>query len=360
MEAFGGNISSSLLLYHVLGSVVLAEGIPNGTTSISTVNGEAITVIKDEEGVLIEDAVGRVAAVTITNIVSGNGVIHIIDSVMAPTEFRSIVDRAASMDDLSALVSALSTAGLVDVLNGPGPFTVLAPTNLAFDAIEVPSNVTTLTDILLYHVIGADVLSGDLPNGCSDGANEPLCSPVATLNGQTVTPSLLIGAAFYDSMGRKASVETADIVGTNGVIHIVDTVLLPDGSINDVTENIPSLSSLSGALAAYGLNDTLDGEGTFTLFAPYNDGVADFVDGGGEIDDELLLYHVVGAVYLSEDVPAGTTANLTSLNSDGDQLTVFNNGGLFVRGINGQPDAAVITANIASTNGVVHIIDFVL
>merc|ERR1711933_2726 len=161
----------------VVTDLFLSDDIPTEPRQITTASGEILSVVKLDNDVFITDAVGRIAAVTIANIACTNGVIHIIDIVLARTEFRTIVDLALARDDLSTLVTALSTADLVDTLSGVGPFTVLAPTNDAFDAIVVPTNVTVLTDVLLYHVIGANVLSDALTSGLI----------ADTLNGQTVT-----------------------------------------------------------------------------------------------------------------------------------------------------------------------------
>jgi len=275
-----------------------------------------------------------------------NGVVHIIDIVLARAEFRTVVELALGRDDLSTLVSALTTAGLVDTLNGAGPFTVLAPTNDAFDAIVVPSNVTVLTDVLLYHVIGANVLSTDLSSGLI----------ATTLNGGSATAILDTGVFFYDSNGRSSQVTEADVVGTNGVIHIVDTVLLPGGTVNDIVSNIPSLSTLNGALIANGLNTTLaDPSGTFTLFAPNNDAVAAF---NGDVTADVLTYHVLAAEYISDDIPDGLTT-LTTVNGATVGVTKSATG-ITVEDQADRIATVTNTFNIKGTNGVVHVIDIVL
>jgi len=237
-------------------------------------------------------------------------------------------------------------ADLVDTLEGEGPFTVLAPTNNAFDAIVVPTNVTTLTSVLTYHVIGANVLSTDLSSGLI----------ATTLNGATLTAFIDdTGVFFYDSNGRISQVTEADIIATNGVIHIVDTVLLPGGTINDIVQNVPTLSGLNGALIANGLNDTLaDPTATFTLFAPTNDAISAF---GVDPTADELTYHVLAAEYQSPDIPDGETT-LTTVN--GATLNVIKNGtGVFVEDQMNNV-GTVTTANIVGMNGVVHIIDIVL
>jgi len=218
----------------------------------------------------------------------------------------------------------------------------------AFDAITVPTNITILTSVLLYHVLDGQVFSTDLSSGLV----------ATTLNGETVTCFIdEDGVYFYDSFGNLAQVSQADITGTNGVIHVVDAVFLPGGTVADVTSNVPDLSDLNGALVANGLDATLATPGaTFTLFAPTNDAVAAFT---GTITSDLLLYHVLDAIFLSTDIPDGSTA-LATLNANGDEITVINDGtSISIQGLDGRT-ATVTTANIASVNGVVHVIDIVL
>lgn len=345
IEMFSGSIGDQDLLFHLLPDIYMSDDIPANPTQITTASGDILSVVKLDDDVFVTDAVGRIGAVTIANIKGTNGVVHIIDIVLARTEFRSIVDLAVGRDDLSTLVSALTTADLVDTLSGPGPFTVLAPTDTAFGAIDVPSNVTVLTSVLLYHVLGASVLSSDLSSGLI----------ATTLNGETVTALVTDGVFFYDSNGRLSQVQEADIIGTNGVIHVVDTVLLPGGTLNDIVQNVPSLSVLNGALIANGLNETLaDPAGTFTLFAPTNDAVSAFT---GDVTADVLTYHVLATEYRSGDIPDGLTT-LATVN--GATLNVTKNGtGVFVEDQEGRV-GTVTTANIVGVNGVAHIIDIVL
>ena len=180
-----------------------------------------------------------------------------------------------------------------------------------------------------------------------------------TLISQTITCQIDTNVFFYDSNGRASQVTEADIQASNGVIHIVDSVLLPDGTLTDITSNVDILSSLNGALVDTGLDETLSGEGTFTVFAPTNDAVAAFVADGGEITSDVLLYHVLPAVYFSGDIPDGETV-LATANTDGDEVTIIKNGtGVFVKDAIDRI-ATVTLANIAGTNGVAHVIDIVL
>merc|ERR1719410_1122594 len=347
LSAFTDDVTSELLTYHVLTSKFFAEDVPTTATAVPTLNGADVTVMRDAgTGVVtITDVAGYVSTVTMANIAGINGVVHIIDTVMRPYT-HTIVDIAAGNSDLSTLVGALQSTGLDTTLSGTGPFTVLAPTNDAFAAIVVPTNTTILTDILTYHVIGSEVVSSALSSGLV----------ADTVNGQSVTALLESGVFFYDSMGMKAEVTVADVYASNGVIHIIDAVLIPDGTINDITGNIVALTSLDIALDATGLDATLSGTGPFTLFAPSNVALSAF---NGEITEDLLTYHVLAGKTLAADVPT-TPTELSTVN--GDSITVFQNattGAVTVTDAAGNM-ASVTTANIVGTNGVVHIIDMVL
>jgi len=134
---------------------------------------------------------------------------------------KNIVELAASQENLSTLVQAVQAAGLVDVLKGDGPFTVFAPTNEAFAALPEgtletllkPENIKTLKSILTYHVIGSKVMSSDLSDGASAGTVEGSDVNVS-IDGNTV-------------MIENATVTTPDVEASNGVVHIIDKVILP-------------------------------------------------------------------------------------------------------------------------------------
>ncbi len=137
-----------------------------------------------------------------------------------------IVETASNTESLSTLVTAVQAADLVETLHGEGPFTVLAPTSAAFDALPegtlndllLPENKDTLAGILTYHVISGEVLSSDLTDG----------QVVTTVQGEELTVSLADGMVmFTDAKGGSATVTTADVRAGNGVVHIIDTVLMP-------------------------------------------------------------------------------------------------------------------------------------
>lgn len=133
----------------------------------------------------------------------------------------NVVEIAVGSADHTTLVAAVTAAGLVDVLSGDGPFTIFAPTNAAFAALPagtvesllLEENKDQLTSILTFHVVAGNVLAGDLSDG----------QVVTTLQGQELTVSIADGVVKING----ATVVVADLVGSNGVIHVIDTVLLP-------------------------------------------------------------------------------------------------------------------------------------
>ena len=135
---------------------------------------------------------------------------------------NTVVDIAVGSPDHTTLVAAVQAAGLVETLSGDGPFTVFAPTNAAFaalpegtvDTLLLPENKDQLTGVLTYHVVAGNVMSGDLSDG----------QVVTTLNGQTLTVSIKDGVVMING----AKVVAADLAGTNGVVHVIDGVLLPN------------------------------------------------------------------------------------------------------------------------------------
>ena len=202
-----------ILTFHVHSGTVYAKSITDGE-KITTVEGNDLVAKVQGADVFI-----NTAKVTIANQFASNGVTHVVDAVLLPPSKRSIVDVAANTPDLSTLVTALKAGDLVDTLSGAGPFTVFAPTNEAFAALPAgvlanllkPENKAQLVDLLTYHVVSGAVLSKDIING----------ERLKTVEGKYVTATVNRTGVFINN----AQVTTADVVATNGVVHIVDAVL---------------------------------------------------------------------------------------------------------------------------------------
>ncbi|MEM9675070.1 MAG: fasciclin domain-containing protein [Bacteroidota bacterium] len=205
-------VSDAILTYHVLGDSVPSTAIMAGFAL--TLNGASV-VLDTDGGVTVNDV-----AVVMADISGNNGYIHEIGGILTPPE-SNIVELALATPELSTLVAALQKTGLDTVLVEGGPYTVFAPTNAAFAAAGVDVDATAgelLRPILLYHVLGGRVLSSDLPNG-----------EVEMLSGETINVN---NAVFTVSTGSGQSVDltmnsTLNVQATDGIVHIIDSVLLP-------------------------------------------------------------------------------------------------------------------------------------
>ena len=206
-----------ILLYHVLGGAVASSQLSTGyvsTVSPGPNNSFISLYINLDNGV----ALNGTTNVTSADIVADNGIIHVIDEVLTPP---TVVDIAIANGSFSSLVSAVVKAELVDALSADGPFTVFAPTNDAFAQLltdlgagsldDIP--VSTLTDVLLYHVVSGNVRSTDLVAGM-----------VPTLNSQA---EIEVDLGSDVTLNSNTKVVAVDVQATNGVVHVIDKVLLP-------------------------------------------------------------------------------------------------------------------------------------
>ena len=212
---------TAVLTYHVLAARVPAADIPFGR-AITTVE-TGIFKIDNVGGPVITDERNRTANITVTNLYASNGVIHGIDKVILPGD-KDIVATAQSVPDFSVLVEAGIAANLVTKLQGAGPFTVFAPTNAAFTAAlselgvskeDLFADTELLTQILTYHVVPARVLKAEVP----------LNTNITTVEGTAfqVNSSLQI----VDVANRLPNIGPTDVLTSNGVIHVIDRVILP-------------------------------------------------------------------------------------------------------------------------------------
>ena len=277
---------------------------------------------------------------------------------VAADETEDIPANAAATGVHDALVAALTHADLVETLQGDGPFTVFAPTDAAFEAAGIDLSTfdndeanATLVNILTYHVLSGAVDAANVSDGL-----------VATMvNGDNATFTVENGTVMIND----ATVTTADVAASNGIIHVIDKVLTPPvdepvlEDIATVATNTGVHDSLVAALAHVGLVATLQGDGPFTVFAPTDEAFAaagidlstyDNDEANATLTD-ILTYHVYAGSVAAADVTDGMVA--TMLNGDTTTFTVVN-GTVTVGG------ATVTTADVAASNGVIHVIDKVL
>ena len=275
---------------------------------------------------------------------------------------RNIVELAQNTPDLSILVEAVVAAGLVPALS-TGKLTVFAPTNSAFAALLTELGVTKdalladkalLTAVLSYHVLGTTVARADIPVG---KAITPLAGgffKIETTGGLMVT----------DGRNRVSNITATDIRASNGVVHLVDRVLLPaNKDIVATASALPDFSILVEAVVAAGLVSALQGAGPFTVFAPTNAAFADLL---GELNvtkqallantallTKVLTYHVVPARVLKAEVPVNTaiaTLQGQSLNVGADLVITDQN----------MRKSSIVATDVFTSNGVIHAVNKVL
>ena len=343
---------ATILLYHVLGLQALSTDLVDGMI-VTTLQGDDIMVTINANGVFINDA-----QVTVADITASNGVVHVIDAVLLPPVMptNSIMDIVANSPEHTTLEAALVASGLNETLANPGDFTLFAPTDAAFAALPAGAVDALLTDpfgalvnVLLYHALGGTALSTDLSDGLM----------VTTLEGQNVTVTINADGVFIND----AQVIIADIMADNGVVHVIDAVLLPPAAptntILDIVVNSADHNTLEAAVLAAGLQGALAGPGPLTVFAPTDAAFAALPAGTIEtlladptgVLTQVLLYHAVAGVAMSTDLSDGMMVETLQ----GQDVTVtINANGVFIN------DAQVIIADIMADNGVVHVIDAVL
>ncbi|MEM9410005.1 MAG: fasciclin domain-containing protein [Planctomycetota bacterium] len=281
--------------------------------------------------------------------------IALLISSISTAQQKTIVETAIAAGNFDTLVTAVKAAGLVDTLNGHKMFTVFAPTDEAFASFDQttlqtllkPENKGQLTDVLTYHVLSGRVNARDAYD----------LNSTATVNGQRLPLNfrgdrLTVGGA---------NIVVTDIQCSNGVIHVIDSVLVPKfDSIPATAQAAGQFNTLLAAVGAAGLADTLSGTGPFTVFAPTDEAFAKLPAGTVEsllkpenkqklID--ILKYHVIsGRIYDNDAVRARTANTLLGRSVD----VNFSADGIAIN------NAKVIAKNIDTTNGVIHIIDSVL
>ncbi len=271
---------------------------------------------------------------------------------------QDVVTNVVRTPGLSTLGAAVQAAGLVDTLKGTGPFTVFAPTNRAFNALPAgtvanllkPENKKQLTDILTYHVVPGIYTSDDIKDGMT----------LTTVQGATLLFTIRNGQVFING---KATVVAPDVITSNGVIHVIGSVLLPPAQpvaqapakdIIDTAVSVPAFSTLVTAVQTAGLVDTLKGTGPFTVFAPDNAAFNALPEGtvANLLKPEnkatltgILTYHVVPGLLKASDLKNGQVLTTVA----GKTLTVtIANGQVLINGIR------VATPDVLTSNGVVH------
>ncbi len=357
---------TNVLLYHVVNGKVMAADVVglDGQMVDTALEGKQLSVKVDGDMVKLNENVG----VIITDIETSNGVIHVVDAVLLPPADEmaklDIVDTAVADGRFTTLVSAVTAANLVDTLKGEGPFTVFAPTDDAFAALPegtveaLLADIPTLTNILLYHVAPGKLMAADVV--ALDGKEIP-----TALEGQSLKVTVKDGKVYLNDT---VEIIITDIEVLNGVIHVVDAVLLPPTDemakmdIVDTAVADGRFTTLVSAVTAAGLVDTLKGEGPFTVFAPTDEAFAALPAGTIEalLADlptltNILLYHVAPGKLMAADVVA-LDGKVIPTALEGESLTVtVKDGKVYLN-----DTVEIIITDIEVLNGVIHVINAVL
>lgn len=380
---------SDILLYHVIAdaSVDAATAISLAGQTVEAANGDELAISLNGSALNI-----NMSEVVAADVAASNGVIHVIDKVLLPpadpqpdAQLVSIYDTAAAAGSFNTLVAALDATGLSSTLsNEQDTFTVFAPTDAAFDALGADTinallaDTETLSSILLYHVIGGAAIDSTTALSLA-GSNASMAS------GAETAISIRDGNLFIND----SQVIQTDIAASNGVIHVIDAVLIPPsddatggddgqgdqgeggdtGSTNDdspgtvlAVADAAGFTTLAAAVRAAGLDGALDHPGDiYTVFAPTDEAFAKL---GSETINALLadpdtlrnilLYHVIPGTVVDSttalglvgfDIQAGNGESI-KLSQQGDALLVNN--------------ATITAVDVPAVNGVIHVIDTVL
>ncbi len=365
------DVLTGVLQYHVVQGKALAESLSDGQ-NLSTLSGGTVSVDLSS-GIKFSTGAGQSVSADVVNIQATNGVIHTVKEVFLPGKIQDIVDLGVSTPDLSTLVAALQKTNLVAALQADGPFTVFAPTNAAFQTLldsnmswnsldDIPVDV--LTNVLLFHVISGKVESGDLSdtyvNTLAKGPNDEPLSLQVEVTGE------------IEFNGDAKPVEgLIDISATNGVVHVIDKVMLPPNVVTLALNNA-GFTSLVAALTdmrhTTNFVDVLSADGPFTIFAPTNDAFQALLDSNMSWNsladipiatlDAVLKYHVVNGANVQADQL--TNGDVTTL---GGTITIDLTSGAQIKTSSMQTVDILVgaaTNDVQGTNGVIHGVNKVL
>lgn len=366
------DVLSNILLQHVIADVAV-----DSITAYSLNNTNVTTASLADVLLRINSTTDMLtfggANIVIKDLHTTNGIIHVIDAVIVgnvdiPTPAMSIVDVAQANGSFTTLVSALQSTGLDSTLADlDASFTVFAPTDAAFAKLPAGTieNLTTeqLSNILLYHVVPEKVLSDAAITLAQSSDNKAI-----TANTSEIALSFVDSTLFIN--GSKVS--AADVMADNGVIHVVDTVILPPAMMGTPTQNIvevaiadsENFSTLVTALTAADLVTTLSDESaTFTVFAPTNaafdkidpDALSALLGDTTALTNVLLSHVVSGTAIGSLDAFAANGSALTTASGETIDVTIDADTGMLV--IEG---STVVIEDVYTTNGVIHVIDTVI
>ncbi|TVR59284.1 MAG: hypothetical protein EA422_15235 [Gemmatimonadales bacterium] len=356
-EAIAGapEVAQQVLLHHVLGGVAVTSDQLGDGQRVETLAGDEILVRIVEGQVFIDGS-----RVTTADVETDNGVIHVIDRVLVGNQNLATV--VSVINQTQSLFGVVVDAGLGDAFAGADDWTVFAPNNAAFAAAaEVLAGLDPeqVVEILQYHVLPSGIVNSTDLLGLLDAQGGEVSVPTA--QGEDVVITQENGQIVFNGGQATLDVANLDYYASNGIIHLIDGILLPEAyrpvtTIADVVAESADFSTLLAALQAADLVGALaDAEATFTVFAPNDDAFGPINVGAlldnGEALTEVLTYHVVpGQAIASGALEEGDNV-VTTLAGQELTVTLTAEGEVFVEG------SQVTTADVETDNGVIHVID---
>ena len=338
----------TVLLYHVFGFAIDAAGVPPLAWGATANNGFSLQVQNNANGVFANNA-----QVTIADIICSNGIVHVIDGVLTPPTIDDWVTTSPIHTTLEAGVGIADLGGALSDVDAQ--LTVFAPTDAAFAAVDTTilnsllADPDALSEVLLYHTLGDTLFSTAIPAGLSFQQ---------TLSG--FTAQLEQGADLV--LDANATVTLADQLTTNGVVHILGTVLNPP-TVADIAIRSPVHTTLETAVGLAGLGGALsDTSASLTVFAPTDDAfdavdpavLAALLADPADSLTNVLLYHVLGQQVSAMFIIDNSITSATTLQGEDIAIDASGNGVVLNSNVN------IIITDIFGTNGVVHVIDGVL
>jgi len=352
LESLTPEQAKAIVLRHVVaGASVYAADVATGC--VETLGGEKVRLVKTAQGGVEVFYNGQTVNVVTADVEGSNGVIHVIDNVILGGD-PDVVDVAVGACSFTTLVKIVSDLGLVPTLKGVDAVTIFAPSDEAFAKLPEGTleSLTTeqATAIVSRHVVaGATVMAADVANG-----------DVETFGGEKVgLVKTADGGVQVAYNGQTVNVVAADVMGSNGVIHVIDNVIL-GGDVVDVAVGAGAFTTLVKIVSDLGLVETLKGIDAVTIFAPSDEAFAKLPEGTlesltTEQAKAIVSRHVVpGATVYAADVATGSVGTFGGENID----LIKNDSGVQVS-YNGNA-VNVVSADVKANNGVIHVIDAVI
>ena len=370
------DVLTEILLNHVQEGEIMSSALSTGyieSMATGMASDQPLSLyINTDDGVTING----VSSVTTPDVEVDNGIIHAVDAVIGLPDVTTFATADPNFDILVQALTADESFTFVETLmmsEDPAPFTVFAPTNTAFANVlaelelaglgDIPADL--LSSILSYHVVaGSNVRAEDLTDQMM----------VETLETGSFTINLGENVTITDENGRTATIVATNVQANNGVIHALDTVILPENDAIEIETNTiadfvagnEDYSSLLAALEATGLTSTFTGTANYTVFAPNNAAFTAFLNDNGfnSLDEvpealltQVLLNHVQMGEIMSTDLTTGYIPSMAVWGTSDEPLSMYINtdDGVMINGV-----ASVTAADIETDNGIIHAVNAVI